>query len=125
MTDASGVALGTVNADCTLHQGLELSVIGTLAPSCSVRGQYLLNDFRFDGDAVYSNKRLAGIPPHVLRAELQWQAAPWVKVAPSTDWQPSRTWIDHANTVAADGSAVLKLSLSGALNGGWGWFVEG
>lgn len=125
MTNASGVALGTVNADRTIHQGLELSATGTLAPGWTLRGQYLYNDFRFDGDAVYGNKRLAGVPPHLLRAELQWQAAPWIKVAPSLDWQPSRTWIDHANTVAADGFALLNLTLSGTLRGGWGWFVEG
>ncbi|WEE77023.1 TonB-dependent receptor [Comamonas testosteroni] len=125
MTNASGVALGTVNADRTIHQGLELSATGTLAPGWVLRGQYLYNDFRFDGDAVYGNKRLAGVPPHLLRAELQWQAAPWIKVAPSLDWQPSRTWIDHANTVAADGFALLNLTLSGTLRGGWGWFVEG
>lgn len=125
MTNVSGVALGTVNADRTIHQGLELSATGTLAPSWTLRGQYLYNDFRFDGDAVYGNKRLAGVPPHLLRAELQWQAAPWIKVAPSLDWQPSRTWIDHANTVAADSFALLNLTLSGTLSGGWGWFVEG
>ncbi|MGB3988608.1 MAG: TonB-dependent receptor [Minisyncoccales bacterium] len=125
MTNASGAALGTVNADRTLHQGLELSTTGTLAPGWTVRGQYLYSDFRFDGDAVYGNKRLAGIPPHLLRAELQWQAAPWIRLAPSVEWQPSRTWIDHANTVAADGFALLNLTLSGDLRGGWSWFVEG
>lgn len=125
MTNASGAALGTVNADRTLHQGLELSATGSLAPGWAVRGQYLYSDFRFDGDAVYGNKRLAGIPPHLLRAELQWQVAPWIKVAPSVDWQPSNTWIDQANTVAANGFALLNLTLSGNLSGGWSWFMEG
>ena len=125
LADASGASLGTVNAERTLHQGLELSVLGTLAPGWALRGQYLYNDFRFDGDAVYGNRRLAGIPPQLLRAELQWQAAPWIKVAPCVEWQPSRTWVDHANTVAADGFALLNLTLSGQWQGGWGWFVEG
>jgi len=125
LTNASGVALGTVNADRTIHQGLELSATGQLSKNWALRGQYLYNDFRFDGDAVYGNRHLAGIPPHLLRAELQWQATPWIKVSPSIDWQPSRTWVDHANTVAADGFALLNLTLDGALGGGWSWFVEG
>lgn len=125
MANASGVALGTVNADRTIHQGLELSATGRLAPNWTVRGQYLYNDFRFDGDTVYGDKRLAGIPPHLLRAELQWQAMPWLKVSPSLDWQPSRTWVDHANTVAADGFSLLNLTLSGSVSGGWSWFAEG
>ena len=125
LANASGVALGTVNADRTIHQGMELSATGQLAKNWALRGQYLYNDFRFDGDAVYGTRHLAGIPPHLLRAELQWQATPWIKVSPSIDWQPSRTWVDHANTVAADGFALLNLTLNGALSGGWSWFVEG
>ncbi|RMH90919.1 TonB-dependent receptor [Lysobacter pythonis] len=125
LTDASGVALGTVNADRTLHQGVEFSATGTLAPGWALRGQYLYNDFRFDGDPVYGRRRLAGIPPHLLRTELQWQATSRLKVSPSLDWQPSRTWVDHANTVSADGFALLGLTLDGEFGGGWKWFVEG
>jgi len=125
LTDASGTSLGTVNADRTIHQGLELSGTATLASRWKVRGQYLYNDFRFDGDKVYGDRRLAGIPAHLLRAEVQWQATSWLKIAPSIDWQPSRTWIDHANTVAAERFTLLNLTLSGTLSGGWGWFVEG
>lgn len=125
LTDASGAALGTTNADRTLHQGLELSVQAELAPRWALRTQYLYSDLRFDGDAVYGNRRLAGIPPHLLRAELQWKATPQLTVSPGVEWLPSRTWVDHANTVAADGYALLNLRLAGALGDGWSWFVEG
>lgn len=125
LTDAAGAALGTVNADRTVHQGLELSAEGALSRSLSLRGQYLYNDFRFDGDAVYGDRRLAGIPPHLLRAALAWQIHPRLRLSPGVEWQPSRTWIDHANTVAADGFALFNLTLDGALGAGWRWFLEG
>lgn len=125
LTDAAGVALGTVNADRTVHQGLELGLTAALAPRWNARLQYLFNDFRFDGDAVYGNRRLAGIPPHLLRAELQWQATARIQVAPGVEWLPGRTWVDHANTVAAQGYALLNLRVSGPLDAGWSWFVEG
>lgn len=121
LTDALGAALGTVNADRTVHQGLELSGEGALSRTVSLRGQYLVNDFRFDGDAVYGNKHLAGIPPHLLRAALAWRIHPRLRLSPGVEWQPSRTWIDHANTVAADGFALVNLTLGA----GWRWFVEG
>ena len=125
LTDAAGTALGTVNADRTVHQGIEVSLDAVLAPAWKLRTQYLYNDFRFDHDAVYGRCRLAGIPPHLLRAELQWQAHRRLRIAPNIDWQPSRTWVDHANTVAADGFALLNLTLDGELDGGWRWFIEG
>lgn len=128
LTDASGAALGTTNADRTIHQGLELSVTAPLAPRWALRSQYLFNDFRFDHDVVYGNRRLAGIPKHLLRAELQWKASPQLTVAPSLEWLPARTWIDHANTVASSGYALLNLTLSGKIggqmDGGWSWFIE-
>jgi iron complex outermembrane receptor protein len=125
LADAGGIALGTINADSTIHQGVELSVSGVLARGWSLRAQYLYNDFHFDGDAVYGSRRLAGIPPHLLRAELEWQAMPWIRLSPGIEWQPSRTWVDHANTVAADGFVLFNLKVGGALGAGWSWFGEG
>lgn len=125
LTDARGTALGTINADRTMHQGAEITIDGALASAWRLRTQYLYNNFKFDNDAVYGNRRLAGIPPHFLRAELQWQAQRRLRIAPSVDWQPARTWIDHSNTVAADSFAVLNLTLDGELGDHWRWFVEG
>lgn len=125
LADAQGIALGTVNADRTVHQGLELSASGTLAPGWRLRTHYLYNDFRFDDDAVYGKRRLAGIAPHLLRADLQWQPHRRLRIAPGVDWQPGRTWVDHANTVAASGHALLSLKLGGELDRRWHWFVEG
>ena len=124
LTDATGVALGTVNADRTVHQGLELSADGQIARTLRLRGQYLYNDFQFDRDTVYGNNRLAGIPPHLLRVATEWQLHPRLRLTPGVEWQPSRTQIDHANTLAAPGFTLLNLTLDGALAGGWRWFVE-
>nr|WP_295377073.1 TonB-dependent receptor [Pseudoxanthomonas sp.] len=125
LTDASGVALGTVNADRTIHQGLELSGSAFLDADLQLRAHYLYNDFRFHQDITYENRRLAGVPAHYVRLELQWKPKPWLQVSPSLEWQPSGAWVDHANTVEADGFALLNLTASGEIGNGWRWFVEG
>ncbi|MBQ0743483.1 MAG: TonB-dependent receptor, partial [Pseudomonas sp.] len=61
LNDAAGDPEGTVNAGRTLHQGIELGGALTLG-QVVVRGQYLLNEFRFDDDPVYGSNRLAGVP---------------------------------------------------------------
>mgnify|MGYP003575605017 CR=1 FL=1 len=124
LTDSSGNSIGTANADRTIHQGLELGAALPLTESVSLRGSYLLNDFRFDGDANYGDNRIAGLPQHRLQAELEWRVAPWLTVAPSVEWQPTGTWIDHANTVKSESYALAQLRLHGDLTRHVRWFAD-
>lgn len=124
LTDANGVSIGTANADQTYHQGVELGARLPLTDGLSARATYLYSDFRFDDDAVFGDKRLAGIAPHLLRAELDWQVVPWLAVAPSVEWQPSGVWIDHANTVKEPGHTLFHLRAYGAVNRHVSWFVD-
>lgn len=123
LSDGQGNPLGTVNAGRTLHQGIEAG-LDWRRDAWSVSMNYLWNDFRFDRDAVYGNRTLAGVPPHQLRAQLGWQATRWLRITPNLEWAPQDYFIDHANTFRAPGYFITGLRLSGERRGGWNWFVE-
>ncbi|RZU02494.1 TonB-dependent receptor family protein [Rivibacter subsaxonicus] len=118
----------TVNADRTLHRGVELGLAspeGSTSP-LGWRLNGLLNDFRFDGDVVYGNARLPGIPRATLRAELGWRFAPALRVSLQAE-AASSTAIDYARTLFAAGYATWGLRAAGSFDaqGRLGWFVEG
>lgn len=52
LSDGNGNPLGTVNADDTLHQGLELGVRWHGSDALDLSARDLYKDFRFAGDAV-------------------------------------------------------------------------
>lgn len=124
LNDANGVALGTVNADRTVHQGIELGAVLPAGRDGRVRLNYVFNDFRFRGDAVYGDRRLAGIAPHLLNGEYRWQATPGLWIAPAVELRGGTTWIDHANTVATGGFALLHLGVGGSVTPQLGWSVQ-
>ena len=113
----------TVNADKTIHQGIEAGVR-------LVRGNWVwsttatLNDFRFDGDAEYGDNRIAGLPKAFGITELRWSGPGSWYVAPVLQ-VATRSWVDHANTLDAPGYALVNLRIGQRPESGWGWFVEG
>lgn len=124
LTDGNGNPLGTVNADRTIHQGLELGMAWRLAPAWTLSANYLWNDFRFDDDAVYGDNELAGIPPQQLRASLRWSPGDALYIAPNVEWVPQGYYIDHANTFSAPGYTLAGLRVGGAIASNWSWFVD-
>ncbi|HEY8518906.1 MAG TPA: TonB-dependent receptor [Gammaproteobacteria bacterium] len=123
LTDLAGDPLGTVNADRTRHRGAEAAVTWRAADVVTVRAAYLWNDFRFDGDAVFGDNRIAGVPPHVLRAEAR-VGGPRLYAAPGVEWVPDDYPIDHAGSRLAPGYTVWGLRIGGRT--AWGeWFVDG
>ena len=72
-----------VNADRTVHQGLEVGFGITVLKSMFTHGAspdrlwlnmaYTLNDFRFDDDAKFGDNLLPGAPRHLLRSELLYK----------------------------------------------------
>lgn len=125
LTDGAGNPLGTVNADRTLHQGLEFGLGWSFADDFTLSANYLWNDFRFDDDAVFGDNRLAGVPEHQLRLQLRWSMGERFFLAPNLEWSPEKAWIDHANTLSAPGYTLVGLKLGGNIGERWSWFVDG
>lgn len=122
LNDAQGNPLGTVNADRTLHQGVELGASRAWT-QWRVAANYLFNDFRFDGDPVFGDNTIAGVPRQQLRAELRWSPAAAFGVTPNVEWNDA-AWIDHANTLQAKGAVVWGLRFDGEMGEGWRWFAD-
>lgn len=117
-----GSAPVTTNADRTLHQGVEA---GVSLENNHWRGQasYLYNDFRFQNDARLGSNDIAGLPTQVLNADVAARLPHGIWLGPTVR-AASRSWVDHANTLAAPGYSVYGLKLNQELPGGLSWFVE-
>jgi len=113
----------TVNADRSVHQGIEAGLTLTPVRWASVRVNGLVNDFTLDGDASFGDNRLPGIPRLLLRSE--WRADFSGQFLALTTETASRTVIDYANSFAAPGYSVFGLRAGGALHPKLAWFVEG
>jgi iron complex outermembrane receptor protein len=124
LTDGNGNPLGTVNADRTIHQGLELGLGWHFAQQWLLSTNYLWNDFRFDHDPVYGDNELAGIPSQQLRTSLRWSRNDALYIAPNVEWVPQDYYVDHANTFRAPGYTLLGLRMGGRLASRWSWFVD-
>ncbi|MET1080592.1 MAG: TonB-dependent receptor [Pseudomonas sp.] len=123
LNDPAGNPLGTVNADRTLHQGVELGATLTLG-ALTLRGQYLLNDFRFEDDPVYGDNRIAGVPSQFLRGEVLWQREGWY-AGPTVEWVPVHYAVDHAQSLYSDGYALWGVKGGYRPGDGLGFFIEG
>lgn len=125
LIDPLGNPRGTINADATLHQGVELGLDATLLKRLVLRQTYMWNDFRFRNDPVFGNKELAGIPKHFYRADLVYRTPEGYYFGPNVEWSPGKYAVDHANTLFADAYALLGFKLGYRVDKGYAWFVEG
>jgi iron complex outermembrane receptor protein len=124
LNDGAGNPLGTVNAERTVHQGVEFGLRWQPVETITVSTNALWNDFRFDGDATYGDNALAGVPRTQVRAEVRWQPREAFHVTPNLDWVPAGYSIDHANSFRAPGHAVVGLRVGGEVGEHWQWFVD-
>jgi iron complex outermembrane receptor protein len=113
---AGSVPAATFNANRTIHQGLEAAADWRISPTLRLRQTYTLSDFRFVDDVQYGDNRLPVAPKHFYRAELRYDVAPGVFVAPSVEWSASDIWVDFKNTTRAPSYAVWNLNLGWAVN---------
>lgn len=120
-----GGLTATINADRTLHQGVELGATWRITPQLELREAYMWNDFRFRDDATYGGNRLAGVPQHLSRTTLTWRGGNGFYVAGTVEWSPQRYAIDLANTYYADRYAVWSLRAGQQVAKELSWFVEG
>jgi len=128
-------AAATINADATMHSGVELALeIDLLGGDWTddnlpdqrlvLRGAWTYGDFRFNGDPLYGNNTLAGLPPHLIRGELTWETRDGWYAGPTLQWVPRKTYIDFRNTYAADDYAIAGFRLGRQHRRGFSWFVE-
>jgi iron complex outermembrane receptor protein len=123
LSDAKGNPLGTVNADNTIHQGIELGSTLT-AGQFTLRGQYLLNDFRFDNDALYGDNQLPGMPSQFVKGGLLWQQDGFY-AGPTAEWVPTDYNVDMADTLDADSYAIWGFKVGYQMPSGIDLFIEG
>ncbi len=106
-----------INADKTIHQGVELGVGSALWQGMFVTSPatpdklwlnlaYTFSDFRFDNDADYGDNELAGAPRHFVRAELLYKHPSGIFAGPNVEWVPDAYYADNANTFATEAYAI-------------------
>lgn len=100
VSDPSGASSMTFNYGArTRHQGVEAGLNGSFpAPgngAFDYRLSYTYSDFRFKG-GEYDGKRIAGVPKHLIGAELMYRNGGW-RFGPNVRWLASDTPTNHQN----------------------------
>lgn len=137
INNAEGTDLGAVNVNRSYHQGIEaglnIELLSSIlfstnqnhgADRLTFNQTYTLNDFHFDGDPVYHNNRIAGIPIHLYQAELMYEAPCGFYAGPNLQWNLTRYPVDHANTLFADDYALLGFKAGFRFKNGLSLFFE-
>ena len=109
LRDVTGATLAAVNAGRTRHSGVELGLSGELGDTLSGRLSWTWQDFRFDGDPLRGDNRIAGAPRNVISAALDWRATERLTLSGRLHWVPGRTPVDNMNTVFNDSHALVDL----------------
>ncbi len=123
-TVAPNIPASVFNADKTVHQGLEAALDWRIVPGLRLRQTYTWSDFRFNGDVQYGDNRLPIVPQHFYRAELRYDHASGVFIAPSIEWSASDIWVDYVNLTRAKSYAVLNLNAGWTVNNRVSVFVD-
>jgi len=121
-----------INADRTLHQGIELGFGIAFLNSIFTREDrlwfnfaYTYSDFRFDNDAKWDDNKLPGVPPHYVRAELLYKHPNGFYAGPNVEWMPRAFYADNANSLTVDPYALLNFRIGFDKDDGWSAYLEG
>jgi len=132
LTTAPWAPCTVVNADRTVHQGIEAGLGLAFLSSTFDRDDrvwfnlvYTYNDFFFDGDATWGDNRLPGVPPHYLRAEILYRHPNGFYAGPNVEWMPQEFFADNANSLTVDPYALLNFRMGREQDKGWSGYVEG
>ncbi|MGC2352124.1 MAG: TonB-dependent receptor, partial [Candidatus Udaeobacter sp.] len=137
LNDAFGNDIGTTNVPRSIHQGIEVNVEIELlreilipkhgnrpGDRLSFDQSYTLNDFHFDGDPVYGNNRIAGIPVHIYEAQLLYEMPSGFYAGPNLQCNFSRYPVDQANTLFADSYVLLGFRAGFRPTNGFSVFLD-
>ena len=142
----------TVNAGRTIHQGVEVGIdldvvrglfVSDALPAMAkedggkktvvnapeldrvvLRQVYLWNNFHFDGDAVFGDNQLPGIPEHYYRAELVYEHPCGFYAGPNVEWVMKKYNVDSAETLFADPYALVGFKVGYRTERGFSFYVE-
>jgi len=118
----SGITV-TSNADKTIHTGVEFGVNGALTPWLDLATAYTYSDFKFDGDVLYGDNEIPGIPNNFANLELSFHNGKGFRVGPTATWADSY-FVDFANTLKADSYAIWGLKAAYTPNDSMNFFIE-
>jgi iron complex outermembrane recepter protein len=125
-----------VNADRTVHQGVELGFGYSLFKSILLSRDgdetdrlwlntaYTINDFYFNDDPVFGDNELPGIPKNYIRSELLYRHPAGFFVGPNMEWVPEAYFVDNANTLNTKAYAIWGAKI-GFERGRFSGYVEG
>jgi len=137
LNDAQGNDIGAVNVERSYHQGIEAGLDIELLKSVflaekksgggdrlTLSQTYTLNDFHFDGDPVYGDNRIGGLPMHLYEAELLYITEAGFYAGPNVQCNITRYPVDQANTLFADSYALLGFKIGYRPKKGLSIFLE-
>ena len=121
-----------VNADRTIHQGIEAR-FGVALLNSMIKAEdalwfnttYSFNDFFFDDDATFGSNELPGVPRHVVRLETLYKHPDGLYAGPNVEWSPSSYYADNANSLEVDPYALLNFKMGYNVGSGFSGYVEG
>jgi iron complex outermembrane receptor protein len=123
LVDENGAPRGTVNAGDTIHRAFEAGIRWDLLETgdigAAITASYAYNNVRFDGDSVFGDNRLGGVPPHVATISLPVTHADGWFVTPGCQLRSGATYADHANELSYGGTAWFSLELGRRQSDGW------
>ena len=111
--DLGGGNYQVVNANNTVHQGIELgggfAIWRDAGDGAEIRlnAAYTFSDFRFDNDPVWKDNQLPGAPAHYLRAELLYKHPAGFYAGPNIEWVPEAYPVDNAHNLSTQSYALL------------------
>ncbi len=114
----------TLNADRTIHTGLEMGLTARLPAGLEWRQNLLVNNFRFDDDASFGNSKIPGLPRALMRGELLYRSNGFY-AGPTIEISPQRYAVDFAETLYNDSYTLLGFKLGQQYNQNLSWFLEG
>jgi iron complex outermembrane receptor protein len=137
LNNAQGNDIGAVNVNRSYHQGIEAALDIELLKSVFLQKKkegagdrltlsqtYTVNDFHFDGDAVYHHNRIAGVPIHFYEAELLYATAAGFYAGPNIRCNITHYPVDQANTLFADSYALIGFKIGFRPQKGFSVFLE-
>ncbi|WP_010488865.1 TonB-dependent receptor family protein [Pseudomonas sp. S9] len=133
LTTAPWSPCSVVNADKTVHQGVEAGFGAAFLKSAVASGDsvwfnaaYTYNDFFFDNDSRYGDNELPGVPQHYLRAEVLYKHPSGFYLGPNTEWVPKSYYADNDNQEKVDPYTLWNLKIGyDDLASGWSGYLEG